>query len=81
MPLIWKDAIKVHNAPIKAPLSDFQVQLLDLIRSNRGISYDKLTAITEKNRSTVMRNIGKLKDAGILRRIGSKKTGYWEIVE
>jgi len=28
-----------------------------------------------------MRNIGKLKDAGILRRVGSKKNGHWEVIE
>ena len=77
-----KDAIKVHDdAPIKASLSDLQVQLLGFIRSNRKVSYDELAHMTNKDRSTVMRNIGKLKDAGILRRMGSKKTGYWEVLE
>jgi len=75
-----KDAIKVHDAPIKASLSDLQVQLLGFIRSNRKVSYDELARMTNKDRSTVMRNIGKLKDAGILRRMGSKKTGYWEVL-
>jgi len=76
-----KDAIKMRGAPIKASLSDLQVQLLDLIRSNRNVSYDELAGMTQKDRSTVMRNIGKLKVAGILRRMGSKKTGYWEVME
>ncbi len=65
--------IKVHDAPIKASLSDLQVQLLDFIRSNRTVPYDELADMTQKDRTTVMRNIGKLKDAAILRRAGSKK--------
>jgi ATP-dependent DNA helicase RecG len=70
-----------QTAPIKAPLSELQMQLLDFIRSNPAISYDELAETTQKDRTTVMRNIGKLKDAGILRRVGSKKTGQWEVLE
>jgi ATP-dependent DNA helicase RecG len=76
-----KGAIKVQDAPIKASLSGLQVQLLDFIRSNPSVSYDELAGMTQKDRTTVMRNIGKLKDAGILRRVGSKKTGHWEVME
>ena len=76
-----KGAIKVQDAPIKAPLSGLQGQLLDFIRSNPSVSYDELAGMTQKDRTTVMRNIGKLKDAGILRRVGSKKTGHWEVME
>lgn len=76
-----KVQIKGRHAPIKASLSELQVQLLDFIRSNPGVSYDELADVTQKDRTTVMRNIGKLKDAGILRRVGSKKTGHWEVIE
>lgn len=80
-----KGAIKVQKlervAPIKSPLSDLQVQMLEFIRSNPTISYDELADLTQKDRTTVMRNIGKLKDASILRRVGSKKTGHWEVLE
>jgi len=78
--LVNKEALKVQHAPINAPISDFQVHLLELIRSNPAISYDKLAGLTQRDRSTVMRNIGKMKDAGILRRVGSRKTGHWEII-
>jgi ATP-dependent DNA helicase RecG len=70
------DAIKVHAGP----LSDLQVQLLDLIQSNPIISYDELAELTQKNRATVMRNIGKLKNTRHLKRTGSGKTGYWEVI-
>jgi len=72
--------LKGQRASINAPLSDFQMHLLDLIRSNPDISYDRLAELTRRDRSTVMRNIGKLKDASILRRVGSRKAGHWEIV-
>ncbi len=80
-----KDALKVQAkdriAPINASLSDLQVQLLGFIRSNPGVSYDELADMTHKDRTTVMRNVGKLKDAGLLQRVGSRKTGHWELIE
>ena len=71
----------MQPAPIKSSLSDLQVQLLDFIRSNPAVSYNELAGMTQKDRTTVMRNIGKLKDTGILQRVGSKKTGHWEVIE
>lgn len=80
-----KGALKVReviqHAPIKASLSALQVQLLEFIRSNPAVSYDELAEMIQKDRTTIMRNLGKLKDAGILRRVGSKKTGHWEVIE
>lgn len=81
--------IKVHSkvknapiiAPLNAPLTKLQTQLLHLIQSNPEISYNQMAAETKKNRTTIMRNIAKLKDAGILQRTGSKRTGHWEILE
>jgi predicted HTH transcriptional regulator len=35
----------------------------------------------EKDRTTIMRNIQKLKEKKIIIRVGSKKTGYWKINE
>lgn len=76
-----KVQIKGRAAPTNAPLSDVQVQLIDLIRSTPTISYDELSELTQRDRSTVMRNIGKLKKTGALKRVGSKKTGHWEVLE
>lgn len=76
------------NAPKNAPINDrdapknlLHQQILDFIRSNPEISYDDLARLTGKNRTTVMRNISKLKTLGFLKRIGSKKSGHWEIIE
>ena len=78
-----KDALKtlkVQNADTNAPLKDLQSQIMGLIRLTANISYDELSAATKKDRSTIMRNISKLKKAGFLRRIGSKKTGHWKVL-
>ncbi len=71
------------NAPINAPLSgvfnENQTRIMELISGNPHISYDDLAQRLSKDRSTVMRNIGKLKELRALRRVGSKKTGHWEL--
>ncbi|ABK98896.1 MarR family transcriptional regulator [Pelobacter propionicus] len=66
----------VHRHSQRQPVEE-----LDFIRSNPAVSYDELADMTPKDRTTVMRNIGRLKDVGILRRVGSKKTGRWEVIE
>ena len=81
-PIAPKNAPKNgENASINAPRNVLQRQILDLIRSNSEISYDDLARLTGKDRTTVMRNISKLKTLGFLKRIGSKKAGHWEIIE
>ena len=72
----------VHrNAPINAPLTSLQAQLLDLVKADPNVSYDQLAALTLKDRSTVMRNMAKLKLAGKVQRVGAKKSGYWTVIE
>ena len=74
-----KGALKVQNAPINAPLSNLQKEILEIIQKDSNASYDALMIKLGKNRTTIMRNIKKMKEMGIIRRSGSKKTGYWEI--
>ena len=79
MPL--KNALNRGNAPEKAPENLFQGQLLDLIRDNPNITYDKLARETRRDRKTVRRHLNALKENGFLRRIGSPKGGHWEVIE
>lgn len=66
------EKVRAGNSNIRNP---------NFIRSNPAISYDVLAEMTQRDRTTVMRNIGKLKDAGILLRVGPQKTGHWEVFE
>ena len=69
------------NAPANVPLSGLQTQLLNLVKSDPNVSYDQLAALTLKDRTTIMRNMAKLKAAGRVQRVGAKKTGHWEVFE
>jgi ATP-dependent DNA helicase RecG len=77
-------ALKVHgrggDASISAPINDIHTQLLELIRSEPAISYDRLAEKLGINRTTVMRNVKKLKNTGLLQRYGARKRGHWEVI-
>lgn len=71
--------IKVQIAPINASLSPLQEKILEILRDNPKASYEFLMNKLNKDRTTIMRNIQKMKESGILNRSGSKKTGLWKI--
>jgi ATP-dependent DNA helicase RecG len=75
-----KTGLKVQNAPINASLSPLQQQILGVLSQDPKASYELLVSKLGKDRTTIMRNIQKMKEAGILRRLGSKKIGHWEIL-
>jgi len=75
-----KGALKPDFAPINASLTGLQKKIVASISSNPEISYNEMAQQLGKNRTTIMRNISKMKDMGLLVRVGSKKTGYWKVV-
>jgi ATP-dependent DNA helicase RecG len=80
--IIFYRKIAPVNAPVNAPvkLSDLQNNILKLIINNEKITYDEISLELNTNRTTIMRNISKLKELKLLKRIGSDKTGYWKIL-
>jgi ATP-dependent DNA helicase RecG len=69
------------NAPVNAPEPSLQMQILNLVRTSPHLSYDKLAELTQKDRTTIMRNMAKLKTQGRLKRIGPAKGGHWQVIE
>ncbi|MBO4728918.1 MAG: winged helix-turn-helix domain-containing protein, partial [Spirochaetaceae bacterium] len=48
---------------------------------NKYISQTDLAAQLSITRETINRNMKKLQNQGIIRRIGADKNGHWEILE
>lgn len=55
-------------------------KILELIKRDKNISSKKIAKILDIAPRSVERKIATLKAKGCLKRIGSPKTGYWEIV-
>jgi ATP-dependent DNA helicase RecG len=55
--------------------------VLSLIRNDNAITTTKLAQLLNVTRRTIARDVENLKDAGKIRRIGSDKSGFWQIVQ
>ncbi len=59
------------------PIND----LLNALKAEPSADYQTLAQALGVSEATIKRNIQKLKQQDRIHRVGSKKTGYWEIVE
>ena len=62
-------------------VNDTVKTILALIEHNPAITYEEMSVKTGKSRRTISRVITELKENNIIARIGSDKSGYWEIVK
>ncbi|RLJ00582.1 MAG: hypothetical protein DRP06_01880 [Candidatus Aenigmatarchaeota archaeon] len=62
-------------------LSEKEKTIIDLIRKNPKISKQKLCIKGKLSKKSVESNIIKLKEKGLLERVGPDKGGYWEVLE
>lgn len=69
------------NAPINVPINATEKAVFELIKNNTSITYDDIGAIIKRDRKTVQRAINKLKKLGFIERLGSNKTGAWQITK
>jgi predicted HTH transcriptional regulator len=53
--------------------------ILDILRTNPNATIPDLIEAMGKSRQTVSRELKEYQDAGLLRREGSRKTGYWMV--
>lgn len=56
-------------------------KIIELIKGNEEISTEELAEMCGLTRDGINYQIRKLKQQGIIRRIGPDKGGHWEIVE
>lgn len=62
-------------------LSDSQAKILKFIKDNPNVSIPELAEKIKISTTAIEKNIKKLKDVGIIKRIGSAKSGYWEVIK
>jgi len=73
------DPIKPFSDPIK-PFSDpIKERLYQAVLQDGTLNYAEYAAIIGTSEATVKRRLGELKKQGAIIRVGSNKTGHWEI--
>lgn len=72
-----------ERATIKATIKTTKVQeqILEKIQGNPHIIQSELAELLGIHRVSVAENTSKLQKMGVLKRVGGKRNGYWEIVE
>lgn len=67
------------NEVIKSQLNDNEIAVLELISVFPKITKPEIKEKSGFSMSTVERTMKSLKSKGIIERVGSNKTGYWQI--
>lgn len=62
-------------------LSITESRIVDIIRKTPDISISSLSNYIGKDKSTIKRAIKNLKEKGYIKRVGSTRTGHWEIID
>ena len=81
-----KSGVGTVNGTVNDTVNDLQLpfsladRIVEAIKANNRITYDALAAATGASRRTISREIKILSQQGVLRRIGSDKTGHWEVI-
>lgn len=58
-----------------------QKKILEAVKKNPHVTLDELSKKIGISRKSIAANVKKLQEAGMLKRNGADKNGYWEIVE
>ena len=77
------DPIKNSNDTLNdtLKLSETQRKVVDLIKKNKTITHLAISHALGVTEITAKRITKSLKESGILKRAGSGKSGYWEIID
>ena len=55
-------------------------QIIEAIKDNKYITIPEIALLLLKSEPTIHRHLNSLVEMKIIKRIGSRKTGYWEVL-
>ena len=70
---------EIEKFPEKLP--ENAVKIFDIIKNNPYSTLDELSNLLSISRVAVKNNLSKLKEKGLIERIGAPKGGYWKIIK
>ncbi|MFT7162143.1 MAG: putative HTH transcriptional regulator [Bacteroidia bacterium] len=73
--------ISVVNDPVNDPVNERMNKVLQMLGQNKYSTREQLADASNVSVETIKRDLRKLREQGRLKRIGSDKTGYWEVLE
>ena len=73
------DLISITSDPINAFADPIKRQLYQAVLRDGALNYAGYAALIGVSEATIKRRLNELKKEGVIVRIGSNKTGHWEI--
>ena len=70
----------VPSTTIFVPSNESQKKIIDMIDSNSKVTQEQIANEIQISKRAVQKNIKELVDKGIVKRFGSSRNGYWEIL-
>lgn len=71
---------KVSNK-VSDKLNKTKLKMIELIRDNPNITINQFSIMLNLSEPGIKKNLKQLKESGYIQRIGSNKTGYWEVTK
>ena len=78
---IFKRDKNFLNDKINDKINDLDNEIIKCISSNKYITIPEISIKLNKSQPTVYRHITQLINSKILKRIGPRKNGYWEVIQ
>ena len=78
--MTWGTMKDDGGATLGATLGKTPEMILDLLTTTPTLTIPEIAIRLEKSGSAIERAIRKLRESGTLKRIGSAKTGHWEVL-
>ena len=78
------DTVKVTqrvNVKVNVKVNVNQQKILEELRKNPHITMDELSKLVGIAKKNIFNNMKKLQEAGLLKRVGADKNGYWEVLQ
>lgn len=75
-----EDPIKAASDPINLFDDPIKQQLYQAVLQDGTLNYAEYAALIGVSEATVKRRLGELKNDGVIIRVGSNKTGHWEVL-
>ena len=68
------------NDLVNDPVNKIQSDILNILKKNNSATYAQIARKVNISEATVKRNLKKLQELKLIKRIGSDKTGHWEVL-
>lgn len=75
------EEVLLEQVKVTEKVTETQQKIIEAIKSNPYLTQTELADIIGVSRMHINKNMAKLQNMGLIRRVGPDKGGHWEVVE